>query len=48
MNKQYETVSAQFLAVDAKDVLAMTSGNEIPKVSDPNQTEWDKKVGTIK
>lgn len=48
MNKRYETAFVQFLAVDAKDVLAMTSGNDISEVSDPNQTEWDKKVGIIK
>lgn len=44
MKKQYEAAKAQLLAVDARDVLA-TSGEDIPKVSNPSRTEWDKKIG---
>lgn len=44
MKRRYETARAQLLAADARDVLS-TSGEDIPKVSNPSRTEWDKKIG---
>lgn len=46
MKKRYEAARAQLLAVDARDVLT-ASEEDIPKVSNPSRTEWDKKIGKV-